>query len=345
MNKDLHTLEAYDYDLPQELIAQYPKDRRDRSRLMVIDRKAGTIEEMVFRDIVDFLGEGDQFIFNDTRVIPARLFGHLPTGGKVEIFLTRHHVDDVWEVLCKPARKLKEGTQVSFGEGFSCTVEEVRDEGLRLVSFNYSGDFEENLKKFGQIPLPHYIQRDPNVDLDSERYQTVYAKNPGAVAAPTAGLHFSEELLQDLKGRGVDTTYVTLHVGLGTFKPVNVDNILDHKMHHEYFSVSPEAADKLNGFSGKRQISVGTTCCRTLEAAADDQGKILAGERDTNLFIYPGYRFKYVRSLLTNFHLPKSSLMMLVSAFAGYDLIMEAYAKAVEEKYRFFSYGDAMLII
>jgi len=344
--QDLFKLSAYQYDLPPELIAQHPCTPRDASRLMVIDRASGQITEMKYRDLADFLEEGDSLVFNNTKVIPARLFGHRETGGAVEIFLLEKAGVDCWKVLCKPARKVKEGAKITFGDDFSCTVMQELDDGMRVVQFEYEGDFEEVLGRYGEMPLPHYIQRPEAQDYDMARYQTVYAKNSGAVAAPTAGLHFTPELLDSLHTGGIEQTHVTLHVGLGTFRPVQVDDIREHRMHSERVIIEPEAAERLNRrIEGKRQICVGTTCCRSLESAANAEGVIRAGEFATDIFIYPGYQFRYVKSLLTNFHLPGSTLLMLISAFAGYELTMEAYHKAVKDRYRFFSYGDAMLIL
>ena len=301
---------------------------------------------MVFRDIVNLLDPGDRLVFNNTKVIPARLYGKRESGGKAEIFLVEQQSEGIWNVLAKPARKLKPGHRVTFSGSFFCTVEQIYDEGIVRVKFNDTSRFQENLSLHGMIPLPHYIRRDPDEKIDVERYQTVFAEKPGAVAAPTAGLHFTDELLKSLASKDISTDYVTLHVGLGTFKPVISQDIRKHPMHSEHFSISEETAEKLNRRDGaKRQICVGTTCCRTLESAANESGIILPGQKSTDIFIYPGYQFKYVQHLLTNFHLPGSTLLMLVSAFAGYELIMEAYKKAVKDRYRFFSYGDAMLIL
>jgi len=346
MTKNLHYLSSYQFDLPEELIAQYPCTPRDNSRLMVIDRKSGTISEMRFRELSDFLNEGDSLVFNDTKVIPARLFGTRKTGGVAEIFLTNRVNDDNWEVLARPGKKLKKWDVVYFGKDFSAEIVESLEDGRKLVKFHFEGDFDNVLAQYGKLPLPQYIKRDSEHAIDNERYQTVYAKNSGAVAAPTAGLHFTDELLKKLAEKGVTQEFVTLHVGIGTFRPVQVDDIRDHKMHSEKVFISQKAAAFLNSKArDRRQICVGTTCCRSLESSVNDEGKIKEGEHSTDIFIYPGYQFKYVNHLLTNFHLPGSSLLMLVSAFAGYELIMEAYRKAILEKYRFFSYGDAMLIL
>jgi S-adenosylmethionine:tRNA ribosyltransferase-isomerase len=346
MSKDLTKLSSYQYSLPEELIAQMPCTPRDSSRLMVIDRATGRISEMIFRDLLGFLSSGDSLVFNDTKVIPARLVGKRKSGGTAEFLLVRVHADGTWDVLARPGKKLPPGTQVAFGDDFYSEILEVQPGGGRRVLFFYDGIFEHALEKYGQIPLPHYIRRDPDPTVDNERYQTVYAENPGAVAAPTAGLHFTKEMLNRLETDGIQQTKVTLHVGLGTFRPVQVEDITEHKMHSEHLVITPLAAETLNQrLPGKRQICVGTTSCRALETAATADGIIVPGEFETMIFIHPGYRFKYVQSMLTNFHLPGSTLLMLVSAFAGYELIMEAYAKAVKEKYRFFSYGDAMLIL
>lgn len=341
----IHTLKAYHYELQEELIAQYPCTPRDRSRLMIVERSTGKISEMVFQELYDFLDKGDSLVFNDTKVIPARLMGKRESGGGAEVFLTKRLTKDTWEALTRPAKKLGEGSIVQFGESFSCKIIEVLPGGLRKIQFQYDGDFEKHLAHFGKIPLPHYIRREPEIVVDSERYQTIFASQPGAVAAPTAGLHFTQELLDRFTAKEVNQTYLTLHVGLGTFLPVQTEDIRDHHMHSETFVINSETSKQLNvRQDGKRQICVGTTCCRALESAMQN-GNFEPGEYETDIFIYPGYKFKYVQSLLTNFHLPGSTLLMLVSAFGGYDLIMEAYAKAVKERYRFYSYGDAMLIL
>lgn len=344
MGARLHGLSAYQYDLPDALVAQYPCYPRDASRLMVIDRQAGTIEDRVFSEIGSLLQPEDHLIFNDTRVIPARLLGVKPSGGEVEIFLTEPYPDGSWIALARPGRRLKEGAQIHFGKGFSCEVIATFPDGRRQVRFDHEGDFYTALTQYGQTPLPHYIQRAADPAVDAERYQTVYAAHPGAVAAPTAGLHFTQELLGSLADKGIAQTSLTLHVGLGTFLPVQTDDIRQHKMHTERFLIADTAAQKINE-KGRRKICVGTTCCRALEAAAISEGKVAPGAYETSIFIYPGYSFKVMEALLTNFHLPGSTLLMLVSAFAGYDLIMEAYAQAVRQQYRFYSYGDAMLIL
>lgn len=345
MAKDLHLLSTYQFDLPEELIAERPCEPRDSSRLMVIERTSQKITEMKFCELKNFLEKGDSLVFNDTKVIPARLIGQRQSGGVAEIFLTNRVSKDSWEVLAKPGKKLKNNDLVYFGEDFSAEILDTLADGRKLIKFHHQGDFDTLLEKYGKIPLPSYIKREDE-EFDKERYQTVYAKNEGAVAAPTAGLHFTSDLIQSLESKGVTNSFVTLHVGVGTFRPVQVDDIRQHKMHHEKVMITENAATILNSKpKDKKQICVGTTCCRSLESSVTGQGLIMPGSHETDIFIYPGYRFKYVDHLLTNFHLPGSSLLMLVSAFAGYDLIMEAYKKAVHEKYRFFSYGDAMLII
>lgn len=337
---------AYEFDLPKELIAQHPVTPRDSSRLMVINRAEGSIKEIPFHQIAELLGPGDSLVFNDTKVIPARLMGKRPSGGLTEIFLIKALENNIWEALVRPGKKVKEGTVVTFGDTFSCTVKDLLPDGRRLVTFSHEGDFYDVLAEYGKIPLPPYIEREADGAVDKERYQTVYASKPGAVAAPTAGLHFTNELLSKLAAKGIAQQHVTLHVGLGTFRPVEAEDIRHHLMHSERCHLSAETAQLLNSRpKDKLQICVGTTCCRVVETAANDKGIVIAGDYDTNIFIYPGYRFKYVNALLTNFHLPGSTLLMLVSAFGGYDLIREAYAKAIEERFRFFSYGDAMLIL
>lgn len=339
-----YALSSYQFALPEELIAQYPCTPRDHARLMVIERKTGNISEIQFKELPTLLQAEDHLIFNDTRVIPARLIGKRATGGECEIFLVRRLPDDSWEALAKPGKKLRVGDRVRFSEEFSCEILETLENGNKRVSFDCRADFDTLLMQHGQIPLPPYIQRAVD-SADAERYQTVYATQAGAIAAPTAGLHFTHDLLEKLKSLGVHQTTLTLHVGLGTFRPVQTEDIRQHQMHAEQFIITPQAAAELNQHKeGRRKICVGTTTCRALESAWTPRG-IDAGEYNTNIFIYPGYHFKYVEALLTNFHLPGSSLLMLVSAFAGYDLTMEAYARAVRERYRFFSYGDAMLIL
>lgn len=342
---DPFSIQSYQFPLPEELIAQFPCTPRDASRLLVLNRSKGTIEECVFRDIPSFFESTDRLIFNNTKVIPARLYGIRPTGGQVEIMLNRVRADGAWEAMARPGRKLQIGSKVIFAEDFSCVIEEVLENGLRVVRFNDTHDFDQKLIKYGQLPLPHYIKRDNVSELDNERYQTVYAQNPGALAAPTAGLHFTPEIFKVLEEKGVARDYLTLHVGLGTFKPVQVDDIRNHHMHYEQILIPEALAKTLNSPRRGREICVGTTSCRAIESAADETGFIREGSYDTNIFIYPGYRFKRVDHLLTNFHLPGSTLLMLVCALGGYELVMEAYHKAVEKKFRFFSYGDAMLIL
>lgn len=338
-------LHDFYYDLTQELIAQDPLEDRASSRLMLLDKNNGDIKHEVFHNIVNYIKPGDCLVINDTKVIPARLFGvKKDTGAKIEVLLLTRKDKDCWEVLVKPGRKAKPGTVISFGDGLlECTVEEVVDDGNRIIRFSYEGIFEEILDKLGQMPLPPYITHELK---DKNRYQTVYAKNEGSAAAPTAGLHFTKELLAQIEEMGVKIAHVTLHVGLGTFRPVKVDEITEHHMHSEYYCIEQSEADKINETkkSGGRIISVGTTSCRTLESAADDDGMLKAGSGWTDIFIYPGYSFKVIDCLITNFHLPESTLLMLVSALAGRDNVMKAYEEAVAEKYRFFSFGDAMFI-
>lgn len=335
----------FDYELPQELIAQDPLEQRDSSRLLILDKKTGERTHRIFHDIIDYLHEGDCLVINNTKVIPARLIGEREgTGGKVEVLLLKRKTDNVWETLVKPGKKARPGMRLSFGGGLlHAEVQEVVDEGNRLIRFEYEGIFEEILDQLGQMPLPPYITHQLK---DKNRYQTVYAKYEGSAAAPTAGLHFTEELLQKIQEKGVKIARVTLHVGLGTFRPVKVDDVTQHHMHTESYHVSQEAADIINETKkqGGRVICVGTTSCRTIESAADGQGVVQATEGDTDIFIYPGYQFKVLDCLITNFHLPESTLLMLVSALAGKENIMAAYKEAVEMKYRFFSFGDAMFI-
>ena len=335
----------FDYDLPEELIAQDPLEDRSSSRLMVLDKKTGEVSHHVFKEIVKYLRPGDCLVLNNTKVIPARLFGVKEgTMAKIEILLLKRRQNDVWETLVKPGKKAKPGTRIIFGDGLlTGEVIDVVDDGNRLIQFSYEGIFEEILDKLGQMPLPPYITHQLK---DKNRYQTVYAKYDGSAAAPTAGLHFTKELLQQVKDKGVDIAEVTLHVGLGTFRPVKVDNVLDHHMHSEFYMVSQEAADKINNAkkNGGRIISVGTTSTRTLEAASDENGMLKECSGLTDIFIYPGYSFKVIDCLITNFHLPQSTLVMLVSALAGREHVLNAYKEAVEERYRFFSFGDAMFI-
>lgn len=336
----------YDYDLPEELIAQDPLEDRSSSRLMVLDRQTGDVEHRHFTDILEYLHPGDCLVINNTKVIPARLFGvKEDTQAKIEVLLLKRKENDIWETLVKPGKKAKPGTKLVFGDGLlTAEVVDVVEEGNRLIQFHYDGIFEEILDQLGQMPLPPYITHQLK---DKNRYQTVYAKYDGSAAAPTAGLHFTKELLQKVKDMGVDIAEVTLHVGLGTFRPVKVENVLDHHMHSEFYMVSQEAADKINRAkeSGHRVIAVGTTSTRTLEAAADENGRLHETSGWTEIFIYPGYQFKVIDALITNFHLPQSTLVMLVSALAGREHVLHAYEIAVKERYRFFSFGDAMLII
>lgn len=332
----------FDYDLPQELIAQHPMEPRDHSRLLVVDKKTGEIEHKHFYDLVNYLKPGDVLVFNDTRVIPARLHGTKDTGAHVEVFLlTRRDATD-WEVLVRPGKKLQVGAKINFSDELSCEVIEHTDFGGRVVRFKYDGIFEEILDRLGETPLPPYITAPLE---DKERYQTVYNRERGSAAAPTAGLHFTKELLQKIKEIGCEEVFVTLHVGLGTFRPVSEAKIEDHKMHKEFYTVSQEAADTVNKAKaeGRRIIAVGTTAVRTLEAAGAD-GQLHAGSSWTNIFIYPGYKFRLVDDLVTNFHLPQSTLLMLVSTLSTREIMLQTYKKAVEEKYRFFSFGDAMFI-
>lgn len=336
----------FSFELPEELIAQDPLADRASSRLLVLDKETGGIKHQSFRDVVSYLKPGDCLVLNDTKVIPARLLGMKEdTGAKTEVLLLKRREGDVWETLVRPGRKLRPGARLSFGDGLlRAEVLEVVEEGNRLVRFYYKGIFEEVLDQLGEMPLPPYITHKL---LDKNRYQTVYAKYEGSAAAPTAGLHFTEELLREIEAGGVELVYVTLHVGLGTFRPVKAENLLEHHMHSEYYQISKEAADKINTAkrSGNRVICVGTTSCRTVESAADENGILREGCGNTEIFIYPGYHFKILDGLITNFHLPESTLVMLVSALAGKDHVLRAYAEAVMEKYRFFSFGDAMIII
>ncbi len=333
------------YDLPQELIAQTPLERRDGSRLMVLDRESGEITHRHFYDLPEYLHPGDTLVLNDSRVLPARLYGHrVPTGGAVELLLLKDQGDGKWECLARPGRKLKPGAEVSFGDGeLTATIAEDLQEGKKLVQFHYEGIFLEILERLGKMPLPPYIKEELQ---NGERYQTVYSKVTGSAAAPTAGLHFTKELLQKIQDMGVSVAYVTLHVGLGTFRPVSAEEVTDHHMHSEFCMISKETAELLNETHrrGGRIICVGTTSCRTLESFAKEDGTFEESSGWTEIFIYPGYRFKAMDALVTNFHLPESTLVMLVSAFAGREHILNAYNTAVQERYRFFSFGDAMLI-
>lgn len=345
------------YDLPVELIAQDPLLDRSGSRLLVLNRESADIEHRAFKDVKSYLREGDCLVLNNTRVIPARLIGeklinsNISTtddyshGARIELLLLKRKENDTWETLVKPGRRAKPGTRIAFGNGILMgEILDIVEEGNRLVRFSYNGIFEEILDQLGEMPLPPYITHEL---IDKNRYQTVYAKYDGSSAAPTAGLHFTNELLEEIKAMGVDIAYVTLHVGLGTFRPVKVDNVLEHHMHSEYYQILEEEAYRINTArkKGGRIICVGTTSCRTIESSSNEDGTVRAGSGDTSIFIYPGYRFKVMDGLITNFHLPESTLMMLVSAFAGRDRILNAYNDAVKERYRFFSFGDAMLIL
>ena len=334
----------FDYDLPKELIAQTPIEKRDESRLMVLDRSKQTIEHRKFKDIVEYLKPGDVLVRNNTKVIPARLYGRKETGAHVEFLLLNNIEGDIWECIVRPGNKLHVGAKVIFGDGLlKAEVLETMEGGTRKVKFSYDGIFNEILDKIGLMPLPPYIHE---ALKDNDRYQTVYAKYEGSAAAPTAGLHFTKELLQKVQDMGVEIANVTLHVGIGTFRPVKEENVEEHKMHTEHFYIKKEDVEKINNAKkeGRRVIAVGTTSCRVLETIADENGFVKETEADTGIFIYPGYKFKCLDGLITNFHLPQSTLLMLVSALAGKDYIMRAYKEAVKEKYRFFSFGDAMFI-
>ena len=344
MTQNLQKSDFY-FDLPEELIAQDPLEDRSSSRLLVLDKETGETSHHIFKEVINYLNPGDCLVLNNTKVIPARLIGHKEdTGAAIEVLLLKRKENDIWETLVKPGKKCKPGTKIVFGEGLlHATVLETVEDGNRLIQFTYEGIFEEILDKLGEMPLPPYITHKLQ---DKNRYQTVYAKYEGSAAAPTAGLHFTKELLRQIEEKGIDIAYVTLHVGLGTFRPVKVDNILEHHMHSEFYQVTKKAADKINKAKkeGHRVICVGTTSCRTVESAADENGMVKEGCDNTEIFIYPGYKFKVLDALITNFHLPESTLIMLVSAFAGYRHTMDAYRHAVEEKYKFFSYGDCMFI-
>ena len=338
-------LEDFDYYLPEELIAQVPIKDRDHSRLLVIDKVNKTMEDKVFKDIIDYLEPGDCLVRNNTKVLPARLYGEKDTGAKVEFLLLKNIEGDIWEVMVRPGNKLKQGAKVTFGNGIlKAEILESTEDGTRLAKFEYNGIFNEILDEIGLMPLPPYIHESLK---DNDRYQTVYAKFQGSAAAPTAGLHFTNDLFEKLKEKGVEIANVTLHVGIGTFRPVKEEKIEDHHMHFEHYALKQEDADKINKakISGHRVICVGTTSCRTIETIADpDTGLVKEAEGDTGIYIYPGYKFKCMDGIITNFHLPKSTLLMLISAFSDREFILEAYKHAVEEKYRFFSFGDAMFL-
>ncbi len=340
-------VDLFDFHLPEELIAQTPLEQRDASRLMVLNKETGSVKHHMFHDLLDYVQEGDCLVLNDTRVLPARLFGTKEdTGANIEVLLLKQTQGDTWETLVKPAKRVKEGTVISFGDGrLTAVCKETSDQGGRLLEFNYEGIFYEVLEQLGEMPLPPYIKE--RLD-DQERYQTVFAREQGSAAAPTAGLHFTEEMLEQLKEKGVHIAFLTLHVGLGTFRPVSVDDLEEHDMHSEFYQVSEGTAALLNSVreKGGRIISVGTTSTRTLETiATEHNGKFVASSGWTNIFIFPGYKFKAIDGMITNFHLPKSTLIMLVSALAGRENVISAYEQAVAEKYRFFSFGDAMLIL
>ena len=335
----------FNYELPEELIAQHPSNKRDEARLLVLNKEKQTVEHKIFKDVIDYLEPGDCLVINNTKVLPARLYGiKVDTGIQVEFLLLKRIEEDVWEVMVRPGRRLKQGAEVVFGNGLlKGQVLETMENGNRKVKFEYEGIFNEILDQIGLMPLPPYITESLK---DKDRYQTVYAKYDGSAAAPTAGLHFTEELLEKIKAKGVEIANVTLHVGIGTFRPVKVENIEEHEMHSEHYYIKQEDAEKINNAkkTGKRVIACGTTSCRVIETIADENGLVSETEGDTNIFIYPGYKFKCLDALITNFHLPKSTLVMLVSALAGREYIMKAYKTAVDEKYKFFSFGDAMII-
>lgn len=338
-------LTEFNYELPERLIAQVPIEKRDESRLMVLDREKQTIENKTFKDIIDYLKPGDCLVRNNTKVLPARLYGRKETGAHVEFLLLNRIEGEIWECIVRPGNKLHIGAKVIFGDGIlKAEVLDTMPGGTRKVEFKYQGIFNEILDKIGLMPLPPYIHESLK---DNDRYQTVYAKYEGSAAAPTAGLHFTPELFEKIKAKGIDVANVTLHVGIGTFRPVKVENVEEHHMHSEHFYIKQEEADKINNAkkNGKRVIAVGTTSCRVLETIADENGMVKPTEGDTQIFIYPGYKYKCLDGLVTNFHLPESTLIMLVSALAGRDYIMKAYNEAVKERYRFFSFGDAMLIL
>lgn len=335
----------FNYELPKELIAQHPYDKRDEARLMVLDRKTQSIEHKLFKDIIDYLNPGDCLVINNTKVIPARLYGKKDTGAHIEVLLLKRIEGDIWEAMVRPGNKLRPGAKVEFGDGIlKATILEVLEGGNRKVEFEYDGIFNEILDKVGMMPLPPYITEASRED--NEKYQTVYAKYEGSAAAPTAGLHFTEELLDKIKAKGIKVANVTLHVGIGTFRPVKVEKVEDHEMHSEHYYIKKEDADIINEAkkSGHKIIAVGTTSCRVLESASDENGFVKEIESDTSIFIYPGYKFKCIDNLITNFHLPESTLIMLVSSLASREFILKAYNEAVKEKYKFFSFGDAMYI-
>jgi len=332
------------FDLPEELIAQKPLEKRDESRLLVLNKENGSIEHSYFKNITNYLKKGDLLVLNNSKVLPARIFGEkIETGAVVEFVLLTRREGDIWECLVKPGKKARPGDKFNFSGKITCEIIDIIEEGIRLVKFEHRTNFYEVLDEIGNMPLPPYIKEKLE---DKDRYQTVYAKELGSAAAPTAGLHFTKELISKIEKQGIGISYITLHVGLGTFRPVKVDTVEKHKMHSEHFTIPPEAADAINKTkeNGGRVIAVGTTSCRTLEAAADENGKVIAKSDNTDIFIYPGYKFKVIDALITNFHLPESTLIMLVSALAGKDKIMNAYNIAIKEKYRFFSFGDAMFI-
>ncbi|WP_394018231.1 tRNA preQ1(34) S-adenosylmethionine ribosyltransferase-isomerase QueA [Anaerococcus cruorum] len=334
----------FDYYLPEELIAQHPAEKRDHARMLVLDKETGELEDKYFYDIIDYLNPGDVLVMNDTRVIPARLFGHREDKEEsIEVFLLHNVEGKTWECLVRPGKKMKIGTKIIFSDELSAEVKDIKEDGNRIIEFFYEGIFNEILDKLGNMPLPPYIKE----ELDEpEEYQTVYSKNPGSVAAPTAGLHFTKELLAEIEKKGIKLAYLTLNVGLGTFRPVSVDDVNDHKMHSEFYNISQETADIINEAhaNGKRVIATGTTTIRTLETVYKNKGKVTADSGWTDIFIYPGFEYKVVDAFITNFHLPKSTLVMLVAAFTSKDMILNTYNYAVKEKYRFFSFGDAMFI-
>ena len=331
------------YDLPKELIAQYPEEKRDHSRLLVLDKESGKMEHKHFYDIIDYLNEGDLLVLNDTKVMPARIYGHREGKEEKIEFLLLNRKNDVWECLSKPGKKAKLGTKIIFSDKLSAEVVDISEDGSRFLKFEYDGIFEEILDELGEMPLPPYITEKLE---DKNRYQTVYAREEGSAAAPTAGLHFTKDLLQKIKDKGIEICYITLHVGLGTFRPVKVENVDEHEMHSEFYVMTKEVADKINAAKdrGNRVIAVGTTSVRTVESIADDNGRVCEKSGFTNIFIYPPYKFKCVDALITNFHLPESTLLMLVSSLSSREIILKAYEEAVKERYRFFSFGDAMFI-